>query len=67
MNRQILGVEKAVENEDDMIPNMVDAFETVPKGLEERLDEWEIRGNIRTIQMTALLRPARIVKRVLLA
>ena len=37
----------------------------VPKGLEERLKELEIRGRSRTIQITALLRLASIFWRVL--
>ena len=38
---------------------------TVPKGLEKRLEELEIKGRTETIQTTALLKPARIFKRVL--
>ena len=44
-----------------MISLAVDALETVPKVLERRLEELEIKGRIETIQITALLRPARIL------
>ena len=37
---------------------------TVPKGLEERLEELEIRGRIETIQTTTI-RVVRILRRVL--
>ena len=35
---------------------VVGALGTVPKGLETRQGEWEIRGRTDTIQITALLR-----------
>ena len=49
-----------------VIPMIVGARGTVPKGLEERrLKELEIRGRFVTIQITALLRLTRILERVL--
>ena len=46
-------------------PIVAGAFGTVPKGLEKGLVGLEIRGRIKTIQTTALLRSARILRRVL--
>ena len=40
-------------------------IETVPKGLEERRKELEIKGRTEIIQITALLRLVRILRRVL--
>ena len=37
---------------------------TIPKGLEKRLGEFKIR-RIETIQITALLKSARVLRRVL--
>ena len=48
-----------------VIPIEVGALGTVAKGLEERLEKLENRRRIETIQTTALLRPARILRRVL--
>ena len=48
-----------------VIPIAADTLETVTKNLEKRLEELEIRGRIETIQTTALLRSARILRRVL--
>ena len=47
------------------IPNVVGAFEAFPEDLEKSLEELEIRGRIKTIQTTALLRLVRILWRVL--
>ena len=44
---------------------IVGALGTVPKGLERGLENLEIRGRIDTIQNTALLQSARILRRVL--
>ena len=44
-----------------VIPIVIGALGTIPKGLEE----WEIRGQVEKIQTTALLRSARILRRVL--
>ena len=38
---------------------------TVTKGLVQRLEDLEIRGRVETIKTTALLRSARILRRVL--
>ena len=48
-----------------VIPIVVGTLGMVPKGLEKRLEEVEIRGRIEIIQTTALLKLARILKRVL--
>ena len=40
-------------------------FGTVTKGLIKRLEVFEIRGRVETIQTTALLRSVRILRRVL--
>ena len=39
-----------------VIPTVSGALGTVPKGLIRRLDELEIKGRIKTIQINALLR-----------
>ena len=44
---------------------VVDALKMVSKGLEKRMEERGIRGRIKTIQTTALLKSARILRRVL--
>ena len=41
------------------------ALETVPKNLEKRFDELEIRGGFENIQTTALQKSAKILKRVM--
>ena len=43
----------------------IGALEMITKGLERALEELEIRGWIETIQTTALLRSARIPRRIL--
>ena len=43
----------------------IGTFGTVTKGLSKRLEDLEIRGRVEIIQTTALLRTARIMKRVL--
>ena len=47
-----------------VIPLVIGALGTVPKGLERGLVELEIRERIETIETTALLRSARILRRV---
>ena len=44
---------------------MIGAFGTVTKGLLKGLEDLEIRGRVKTIQSTTLLRTARILRRVL--
>ena len=48
-----------------VIPIVIGALDTVTKGLVQRLKDFEIRGGMETIQTTALLRSARILRRVL--
>ena len=40
-------------------------LDTIPKGLVKGLEELEIKGQVETIQTTALLRSARILRRIL--
>ena len=44
---------------------VIGAFGTVTKGLLKRLEDLEVGGRVETIQTTALLRTARILRRVL--
>ncbi len=44
---------------------VIGAFGTVTKGLLKRLEDLEIGGRVETIQTIALLRTARILRRVL--
>ena len=48
-----------------VIPIEIGALEMVPKGLERGLEELEIEGRIETMQSTALLKSAWILRRVL--
>ena len=48
-----------------VIPIVVGVLGTIPKGLVNGLEELEIRGQEKTIHFTALLRSARILRRVL--
>ena len=48
-----------------IIPIVIGAFGTVTKGLLKGLEDMEIKGLVETIQTTALLRKARILRRVL--
>ena len=48
-----------------IIPIVIGAFGTVTKGLLKGLEDLEIRGRVETIHTTALLRMARILRRVL--
>ena len=48
-----------------VVPILIGALGMVLKVLENNLDELEIRGRIETIQTTALLGSARILRRVL--
>ena len=47
------------------IPTVIGAFGTVTKGLLKGLEDLEVGGRVETIQTTALLRTARILRRVL--
>ena len=48
-----------------IIPIVIDAFGTVTKGLLKGLEDLEVGGWVETIQATAILRTARILRRVL--
>ena len=48
-----------------IIPIMIGAFCTVTKGLLMGLEDLEVGGRVETIQTTALLKTARILRRVL--
>ena len=47
-----------------VVPIVIGVLGTVPKSLEKNLGELEVRGRIETIQSTALLGSARILRRV---
>ena len=48
-----------------IIPIVISAFGTVTKGLLKGLEDLEVGGRVETIQITALLRTVRILRRVL--
>ena len=48
-----------------VLPIVIGALATVTKGLVQGLDDLEIRGRAEAIQITALLRSDRILRRVL--
>ena len=48
-----------------IIPIVIGAFGTGAKGLLKGLEDLEVGGRVETIQTTALLRTARILRRVL--
>ena len=48
-----------------IVPIVIGAFGTITKGLLKGLEDLEVGGRVETIQMTALLRMARIRRRVL--
>ena len=48
-----------------IIPIVIGSFGTIAKGLLKGLEDLEIGGRVETIQMTALRRTARILRRVL--
>ena len=48
-----------------IIPIVVGAFDIVTKGFIQELEDMEIRERVETIQSTALMRSARILRRVL--
>ena len=48
-----------------IIPIVIGAFVTVTKGLLKGQEDLEVGGREKTIQITALLRKARILRRVL--
>ena len=48
-----------------IVPIVIGAFGTITKGLLKDLEDLEVSWQVETIQMTALLRTARILRRVL--
>ena len=48
-----------------IIPIVIGAFGSVTKGLLKGLEDLEFGGRVKTIQTTALLKTARILRRVL--
>ena len=48
-----------------IIPIVISAFGRVTKGLLKGLEDLEVGGRVETIQTTALLKTARILRRVL--
>ena len=48
-----------------IVPIVIGAFGTITKGLLKGLEDLEVGGRVETIQMTALLRTSRILRRVL--
>ena len=48
-----------------LMPTVIGAHDIVTKGLVEGLEDLEIRRRVETILTTALLRSARILRRVL--
>ena len=48
-----------------VIPVVIGELGTIPKGLVKGLEDLEMRGLEETIQITALLRSIRILRRVL--
>ena len=47
------------------IPIVIGAFGIVTKGLSKGLEDLEVNGRVETIQTTAFMRTARILRRVL--
>ena len=48
-----------------IVPIVIGAFGTMRKGLLKGLEDMEVGGRVESIQTTALLRTARILRRVL--
>ena len=48
-----------------IVPNVIAGFGTITEGLLKGLGDMEVGGRVETIKMTALLRTARILRRVL--
>ena len=48
-----------------IIPIVIGAFGTVTKGLLKGLEDLEVGGRVETVQTTALLKTARILRSVL--
>ena len=48
-----------------IVPIVIGAFGTVTEGLLKGLEDLEVGGRVKTIQTTALLKIARILRRIL--
>ena len=48
-----------------IIPIVIGAFDTVTKGLLKGLEDLEVGSRVETIQTTALLKTARILRKIL--
>ena len=48
-----------------IVPIVIGAFGTITKGLLKDMEDLEVGGRVGTIQMTSLLRTARILRRLL--
>ena len=48
-----------------IVPIVIGAFGTITKGLLKGLEDMEVSGRVEAIQMTALVRTARILRWVL--
>ena len=48
-----------------IIPIVIGAFGTVSKGLLKGLEDLDVGGRVETVQTTALLRTARILRRAM--
>ena len=59
------GVKKLWNMKVMIMPIVIGAFGTITKGLLKSLEDLEIGGRTETIQTTALLRTARILRRIL--
>ena len=59
------GLKKTWNMKAPIIPIVIGAFGTVTKGLLKGLEDLEVHGQVGAIQTTALLRMARILRRVL--
>ena len=58
-------LKKTVEHEMTIVPIVMAALGTITKGLLKGLQDLEVGGWVETIQMTALMRTARILRRIL--
>ena len=56
---------KTMEHEGDNYTIVIGVFGTVTKGLLKGLEDLEVGGRVETIQTKALLKTARILRRVL--
>ena len=49
-----------------IVPIVIGALDTITKGLLKGQEDLEVGGRVETIQTTALLRTARILRRILM-